>query len=167
PVRARRGGARGREAETAGKDRRGGRQAVRRAGDDDRARPDGRSASARLVARGAGRPGAAADGRRMRRHRPRGRSHVPGGGAVRAAVRAGPHDSTDRDGRRRRGGAAPLMKKLAAFDLVILSYIAIVSAIVLAFRPEGTILYLVYHAAAVALLALIVTAYERFGGRLW
>src|SRR5437667_9225691 len=59
------------------------------------------------------------------------------------------------------------MKKLAAFDLVILGYIGIVTAIVLAFRPEGTLLYLAYHAAAVGFLALIVTAYERFGGRLW
>ena len=59
------------------------------------------------------------------------------------------------------------MKKLAAYDLVILGYIAIVTAIVLAFRPEGTLLYLAYHAAAVGLVALLVIAYEKFGGRFW
>ncbi|HVE38833.1 MAG TPA: phosphatase PAP2 family protein [Planctomycetota bacterium] len=59
------------------------------------------------------------------------------------------------------------MKKLAAFDLVILGYIGIVTAIVLAFRPEGTLVYLAYHVAAVGLIALLVTAYERFGGRFW
>jgi hypothetical protein len=59
------------------------------------------------------------------------------------------------------------MKKLAAFDLVVLGYIGIVSAIVLAFRPEGTLVYLGYHAAAVCLIALLVYAHERFGGRVW
>jgi len=59
------------------------------------------------------------------------------------------------------------MKKLAAFDLVILGYIGIVTAIVLIFRPEGTLLYLGGHLAAAALVALLVTAYERIGGRLW
>jgi len=59
------------------------------------------------------------------------------------------------------------MKKLAAFDLVILGYIAIVTSIVLAFRPEGTLVYLTYHAAAVGLIALVVAAYEKFGGRIW
>ena len=59
------------------------------------------------------------------------------------------------------------MKKLAAFDLVILSYIAIVTAVVLAFRPEGTLFYLAYHGAAVGLIALLITAYEKFGGRVW
>jgi hypothetical protein len=59
------------------------------------------------------------------------------------------------------------MKKLAAYDFVILGYIAIVTAIVLAFRPEGTLLYLAYHAAAVGLVVLLVTAYEKFGGPIW
>ena len=59
------------------------------------------------------------------------------------------------------------MKKLAAFDLVILSYIAIITAIVLAFRPPGTLVYLAYHAAAAGLIALVVYGYERFGGRFW
>jgi hypothetical protein len=59
------------------------------------------------------------------------------------------------------------MKKLAAFDLVILGYIGIVTAIVLAFRPEGTLLYFAYHVAAVAFIALLVYAYERFGGPAW
>lgn len=59
------------------------------------------------------------------------------------------------------------MRKLAAFDLVVLGYIGIVSIIVLAGRPEGMLVYLAYHAAAVALIALIVAAYERFGGPFW
>ncbi len=59
------------------------------------------------------------------------------------------------------------MKKLAAFDLVVLGYIGIVTLIVLLFRPEGTLLYLGYHLAAAALVGLIVYAHERFGGRLW
>jgi hypothetical protein len=50
---------------------------------------------------------------------------------------------------------------------VVLGYIGIVTAIVLAFRPEGMLLYLAYHAAAVALVALLVVAYERMGGRVW
>jgi hypothetical protein len=60
-----------------------------------------------------------------------------------------------------------MIKKLAAFDLVILGYIAIITTIVLAFRPEGTLLYLGYHAAAVALIALLLVAHERIGGRVW
>ena len=59
------------------------------------------------------------------------------------------------------------MKKLAAFDLVILGYIAIVTAVVLAFRPAGTLWYLAYHGAAVGMIALLITAYEKFGGRVW
>lgn len=59
------------------------------------------------------------------------------------------------------------MKKLAAFDLVVLGYIAVVTAVVLAFRPPGTLVYLAYHAAAVGLLALTVHAGDRFGGRFW
>lgn len=59
------------------------------------------------------------------------------------------------------------MKKLAAFDLVILAYIGIVTAIVLAFRPPGTLVYLAYHAAAVGLIALLILGYEKFGGRFW
>jgi len=59
------------------------------------------------------------------------------------------------------------MKKLAAFDLIILGYIAIVTGIVLAYRPDGTLIYLLYHAAMVALIGLIVYGQDRFGGPVW
>ena len=59
------------------------------------------------------------------------------------------------------------MKKLAAFDLVVLGYIAIVTAIVLVVRPPGTPLYLAGHAAMVALIGLIIHAQDRFGGSVW
>jgi hypothetical protein len=98
--------------------------------------PERRSRSSRRrVARVAGRDGAAARRRRLRGDRPRGRPDGGGGGAFRPALLAGSDDPADRDRGGRGGVAAPLMKKLAAFDLVILGYIAIVTAIVLAFRP--------------------------------
>ncbi len=59
------------------------------------------------------------------------------------------------------------MKRLASFDLVILGYAAILTAIVLAVRPAGTGVYLAWHAGAVALLALVVHAHARYGGRFW
>jgi hypothetical protein len=59
------------------------------------------------------------------------------------------------------------MMKLAAFDRIVMGYIGIVSLIVLAFRPEGTLVYLGYHAMAACLILLLVYAQERFGGRLW
>jgi hypothetical protein len=59
------------------------------------------------------------------------------------------------------------MKKLAAFDLVILGYIAIVTAIVLAFRPPGTLIYLTYHAVVVGMIALIIYAHEHYGGKVF
>jgi len=59
------------------------------------------------------------------------------------------------------------MKKLAAFDLVILSYLGIVSLIVLAFRPPGAWIYLAYHAATALLIGLLVHAQDRYGGRFW
>lgn len=59
------------------------------------------------------------------------------------------------------------MKNLAAFDLVILAYIGIVSALILVVRPEGTLVYLCYHGAAVSLIGLIVYAFEHHGGKFW
>jgi hypothetical protein len=59
------------------------------------------------------------------------------------------------------------MKKLAAFDLVILGYLGIVSLIVAAFRPEGGWIYLAYHAAVVVLIGLVIHAQDRYGGRFW
>jgi hypothetical protein len=59
------------------------------------------------------------------------------------------------------------MKKLAAFDLVYLGYMAIVSLIVIVCRPAGMGIFLTWHAVVVGLLALIVVQYERRGGRFW
>jgi hypothetical protein len=59
------------------------------------------------------------------------------------------------------------MKNLAAFDLVILIYVGIITAVIVALRPEGTLVYLGYHAAAVGLIAMIVYAFEHHGGKLW
>jgi len=59
------------------------------------------------------------------------------------------------------------MKKLFAFDLVFLAYIGIVTAVVLAFRPEGTPLYLAYHALAAGMIFLVHAAHGRYGGRFW
>lgn len=59
------------------------------------------------------------------------------------------------------------MKKLFAFDLVVLGYLAVITGVVLAARPEGAGIYLAYHLAVLVLLALLVHAYERFGGRFW
>lgn len=59
------------------------------------------------------------------------------------------------------------MKRLFAFDWVILGYAAVISAVVLAAWPEGAWIYLAYHAAALVMVALILYAYERYGGRGW
>lgn len=59
------------------------------------------------------------------------------------------------------------MKKLYAFDLVILAYAGILTSVVLVARPAGTAIYLACHAAAVALIALIVRGHARHGGRFW
>jgi len=59
------------------------------------------------------------------------------------------------------------MRKLASFDLVVLGYFGILTAMVLAVRPPGTALYLGAHASVAGLLALVVAAHARFGGRFW
>lgn len=59
------------------------------------------------------------------------------------------------------------MKKLAAFDIVNLAYVAVVSLVVLVAWPEHAGIFLAYHAAAAALVLLAVHAHERFGGRFW
>ena len=59
------------------------------------------------------------------------------------------------------------MKKLYAFDLVLLGYLGIISAIILVARPEGAWIYLTYHALAIAMMGLVVVAYDRFGGPFW
>lgn len=59
------------------------------------------------------------------------------------------------------------MRRLASFDLVILAYAGILTAVVLAVRPPGTLAYLAGHAGAVGLLAAVVLAHGRWGGRFW
>jgi len=59
------------------------------------------------------------------------------------------------------------MKKLYAFDLVILGYLTVLSAIVVAARPEGTAIYLGYHALVVLMIFMLSYAHRRFGGRFW
>ena len=59
------------------------------------------------------------------------------------------------------------MRKLLAFDLVVLAYAGIISAIVLAARPEGAWIYLAYHALVIAMMALVIHAQHRYGGPFW
>ncbi|HLY09620.1 MAG TPA: phosphatase PAP2 family protein [Planctomycetota bacterium] len=59
------------------------------------------------------------------------------------------------------------MKKLAAFDLVNLAYIAVISLIVIVVHPPGSALFLGLHAAAAAWIGLILYAHGRFDGRFW
>ena len=59
------------------------------------------------------------------------------------------------------------MKRLFAFDLVILAYLAIVSVIVLLYRPDGWWIFLSYHLAIASLITMVVYAHDRFGGRFW
>jgi hypothetical protein len=59
------------------------------------------------------------------------------------------------------------VKRLTAPDLVTLGYLAAVTAIVLAFRPEGMGIFLAYHGLVLALIAFIVRAHARYGGRFW
>lgn len=59
------------------------------------------------------------------------------------------------------------MKKLLAFDWVVLVYVGIISAIVLVARPEGAWIYLAYHAIVLAMVALVIYAHGRFGGPGW
>ncbi|HXX93125.1 MAG TPA: phosphatase PAP2 family protein [Planctomycetota bacterium] len=59
------------------------------------------------------------------------------------------------------------MKKLFAFDWIVLGYLGTVSAIVVGARPEGAWIYLAYHALIAGLIALVVYAHDRFGGPFW
>jgi hypothetical protein len=59
------------------------------------------------------------------------------------------------------------MKKFAAFDLVSLAYVGVISLVVLAVHPPKAALFLTLHAAAAAWVVLIVVAHGRFGGRFW
>ncbi|HYE99920.1 MAG TPA: phosphatase PAP2 family protein [Planctomycetota bacterium] len=57
--------------------------------------------------------------------------------------------------------------KLLSFDAVVFGYLGIVTALVVAFRPPGTGLYLAAHAGGVGLILAIVWAHGRVGGRIW
>ncbi len=59
------------------------------------------------------------------------------------------------------------MRRINAPDVVTLAYLAAVTLIVLAARPDGMGIYLAYHGLALALVALLVAAHERHGGRFW
>jgi hypothetical protein len=59
------------------------------------------------------------------------------------------------------------MRRVAAPDVATLAYAAAVTAVVLAFRPEGTWIFLAYHGLVAAMVVLIIGAHARFGGRFW
>jgi len=59
------------------------------------------------------------------------------------------------------------MKKLAAFDLVNLAYLAIVSLVVIVCRPPNSWIFLSLQAAAAGWIGLILYAQDRWGGRFW
>lgn len=59
------------------------------------------------------------------------------------------------------------MKKLFAFDLVILGYLATITVIVAVCRPSGGWLYVGLHVIVATLIALVIYAETRYGGRFW
>jgi len=59
------------------------------------------------------------------------------------------------------------MKKLAAFDLVILAYLAIISLVVIVCRPPNSWIFLSVQAAAAGWIGLVLVAQDRWGGRFW
>jgi hypothetical protein len=59
------------------------------------------------------------------------------------------------------------VKKLLAFDWVVLAYVGIISAIILAARPPGAWIYQAYHALVLAMIALVIYAHTRYGGTFW
>ncbi|HZE95938.1 MAG TPA: phosphatase PAP2 family protein [Planctomycetota bacterium] len=59
------------------------------------------------------------------------------------------------------------MKKLYAFDLVNLGYLALLSLVVLILRPAGSWIFLLYHALAAVMIGLVAHAYHRYGGNFW
>lgn len=59
------------------------------------------------------------------------------------------------------------MMKLFAFDRVVLAYVGIITAIVLAAWPAGAWIYLGYHALALGMVALVLHAHGKYGGPFW
>jgi len=59
------------------------------------------------------------------------------------------------------------MKKLAAFDLVNLAYLATVSLVVIVCRPRDSWIFLSLQAAAAGWIGMVLYAQDRWGGRFW
>jgi membrane-associated phospholipid phosphatase len=59
------------------------------------------------------------------------------------------------------------VKTLRGYDVAALAYVALLTVIVLAFRPVGTAVYLLGHAAAAGLIVAVAAAHARWGGRAW
>jgi hypothetical protein len=59
------------------------------------------------------------------------------------------------------------MKKLHAFDLIILGYLAITAAMAAAARARGLWIYVGLHAGAAGLVLLLAWMHGRRGGRFW
>jgi hypothetical protein len=59
------------------------------------------------------------------------------------------------------------MKKIAAFDLINLAYVAIISLVVVACHPPNSLVFLALHAAAAGWIGLLLFAHHRYGGRFW
>jgi hypothetical protein len=59
------------------------------------------------------------------------------------------------------------MKKVAAFDLINLSYVATISLVVIACRPPHSLVFLALHGAAAGWIGLLLFAHDRYGGRFW
>ena len=59
------------------------------------------------------------------------------------------------------------MKRLFAFDLIILGYLAIISLIVVAHQPSNWLGYLAYHAALAGVVGLVVYAHDRHWSPFW
>ncbi|OGL47382.1 MAG: hypothetical protein A2W05_04285 [Candidatus Schekmanbacteria bacterium RBG_16_38_10] len=62
------------------------------------------------------------------------------------------------------------MKKcLFASDIVILTYIAIISSLVLIFRSNipNWFIYIIYHLSIIAMISLIIYAYNKYDSRIW
>lgn len=59
------------------------------------------------------------------------------------------------------------MKRLYSFDLIILSYLAVISVIIALYQPAWWGVYLAYHLSVIALIAMVAYAHERYDTRFW
>lgn len=62
-----------------------------------------------------------------------------------------------------------LKKYLYKFDIVVFSYIAIISSLVVIFswKMDGWWIYLLYHLATLICISFLIYAHNRFGGKFW